>query len=280
MPVEQERVRLVFARLDRELNKLGVKPEARDIHDFRTYTRRLETLLIHLRENQGNNEKKLLKSLSRLRRRAGKVRDLDVQLAVLRSLKTSQEPRRKTELASVLAENRRRQEKRWHKALDRKTLRGLRRRLKKAQSRLLVQEGSDPLALALGLFRGACGKQEPITEQILHAYRGATKRARYLAEFAPKSARRQQVISRLRRLQDAVGDWHDWLVLTMSAERRFGGVRESSLVAALRNLTQAKFRHAVQVLAAGRAEILGEVEPREPSRAVSALATEPRARAA
>jgi CHAD domain-containing protein len=280
MPVEQERVRLVFARLDHELHKLGVKPEARDIHDFRTHTRRLETLLKNLREKPGNNEKKLRKSLSRLRRRAGKVRDLDVQLAVLRSLKTGQEPRRKTELASVLAENRRRQEQRWHKALDRKTLRELRRRLKKAQSRLRLQAGSDPLALALAWFGGGCRKQEPITEEILHAYRGATKRARYLAEFAPKSARRDWVISRLRRVQDALGDWHDWLVLTTSAEKRFGGVRESSLVAALRNLTQVKFRHAVQVLAAERAEIPGEGEARKPSRALSAVAAEPRARAA
>jgi len=280
MPVEQERVRLVFARLNHELSRLGVKPEARDIHDFRTYTRRLETLLVQLREKQGNHEKKLLKSLSRLRRRAGKVRDLDVQLAVLRSLKTSQEPRRQRELTSVLSENRQRQEQRWHEALDRKTLRELRRRLKKAQSRLRVQEGSDPLALALGLFGSACRKQEAITEEILHAYRRATKQARYLAEFAPKSTRREQVISRLRRVQDAVGDWHDWLVLTTSAEQRFGGVRESSLVAALRNLTQVKFRHAVAVLAAGQAEFLVEAKPRKATRAVSAFAAGPTAKVA
>jgi CHAD domain-containing protein len=260
MPIEQERVRFVFARLRRELSKLAAEPQARDIHDFRTYSRRLQTLLGELSSAPGRSEKKLLKSLTRLRRRAGRVRDLDVQLAALRSLKTSQEPRRKTELASVLAENRRQQEKRWHRALDRKSLRELRRRLKKAEAGLRLRQNRDPLRLAAQRFANASREQGPITEDILHAYRMAAKRARYLAEFAPKSVKREQLIRRLRRVQDALGDWHDWLVLTLSAEKRFGGVRESSLVAVLRNLTQAKFRHAVQVLNTVRSEIA--VEPR------------------
>jgi CHAD domain-containing protein len=258
MPVEQERVRFVFARLRRELGKLATEPQARDIHDFRTYSRRLQTLLAELASAPGRNEKKLLKSVGRLRRRAGRVRDLDVQLAALRALKTSQEPRRKTELASVLAENRRQQEKRWHKALDRKLLRELRRRLKKAEGGLRLRRNADPLRLAVRRFTNASREQGPVTEKILHAYRMAAKRARYLAEFAPKSAERELFIRRLRRVQDALGDWHDWLVLTLSAEKRFGGVQDSSLVAALRNLTGAKFRHAVQVLNTVRAEIFGE----------------------
>ena len=282
MPVEKERVRFVFARLRRELGKLGTKPQARDIHDFRTYSRRLQTLMAELSSASRRNEKRLLKSLARLRRRAGRVRDLDVQLAALRALKTSQEPRRKTELASVLAENRRQQEKRWHKALDRKSLRELRRRLKKVESGLRLRQNTDPLRLAVRRFANASREQGPITEEILHAYRMAAKRARYLAEFAPKSMKREQLIRCLRRVQDALGDWHDWLVLTLSAEKRFGGVRESSLVAVLRNLTQAKFRHAVQVLSTVREEILGEAKFRQlaPSarrEAMPAVVIQPRA---
>jgi hypothetical protein len=49
-------------------------------------------------------------------------------------------------------------------------------------------------------------------------------------------------------LQDAVGDWHDWLTLTQTASEHLGEVRESSLVAELHNVTGAKFRHAVAVL--------------------------------
>ena len=76
------------------------------------------------------------------------------------------------------------------------------------------------------------------------------KRARYAAEFAPKSAEAAQFITQLKRLQDAVGNWHDWLTLTQAAAKRLGDVNQSSLVAALHNVTAGKFRHAVAALSA------------------------------
>jgi len=70
------------------------------VHRFRTGTRRLQILLGELSSKLDRNEKKLLKLLSRIRKRAGKVRDLDVQSAALRSLKVPREPRRKTQLVN------------------------------------------------------------------------------------------------------------------------------------------------------------------------------------
>jgi hypothetical protein len=52
----------------------------------------------------------------------------------------------------------------------------------------------------------------------------------------------------IKRVQDALGDWHDWFTLTQTAGEHLGEVRESSLVAELHNVTGAKFRHAVVVL--------------------------------
>ena len=49
-------------------------------------------------------------------------------------------------------------------------------------------------------------------------------------------------------MQDGIGDWHDWLQLTAYAEKLFGGVQDSSLVAQLHNVTRAKYREAVRVL--------------------------------
>jgi CHAD domain-containing protein len=90
----------------------------------------------------------------------------------------------------------------------------------------------------------------PVSEDVLHQYRTVVKRARYAAEFAPKSAETAQFISQVKRLQDAIGNWHDWLTLTQSATSRLGGVNQSSLVAALHNVTGSKFRHAVAALSA------------------------------
>ncbi len=92
----------------------------------------------------------------------------------------------------------------------------------------------------------------PITEDLLHQYRIAVKRARYAAEFAPKSAEAAQFVAQLKKLQDALGNWHDWLTLTQTAAKRLGDVNQSSLVAALHNVTGGKFRQAVAALSSFR----------------------------
>ena len=64
----------------------------------------------------------------------------------------------------------------------------------------------------------------PVTEDVLHQYRIPVKRARYAAEFAPKSTEAAQFITQIKRLQDAIGDWHDWLTLTQTASKQIGEV--------------------------------------------------------
>ena len=88
----------------------------------------------------------------------------------------------------------------------------------------------------------------PVTEALLHQYRILNKRARYAAEFAQPTREAEQFIAGLKRIQDALGDWHDWLTLTQTATEHLGEVRESPLVAELHNVTGAKFRHAVALL--------------------------------
>jgi hypothetical protein len=92
----------------------------------------------------------------------------------------------------------------------------------------------------------------PLTEKMLHQYRIIGKRARYLAELAGTDPEAQRLVAQLKRMQDVIGDWHDWLKLANKAGKLFGGVRESPLVAALQNVTRAKFRHAVDALSEAR----------------------------
>jgi len=87
---------------------------------------------------------------------------------------------------------------------------------------------------------------------VLHQYRIVVKRARYAAELAPKSEEAERFMAQLKRLQDAVGNWHDWLTLTQTATKRIGDVNQSSLVAALHNVTGGKFRLAVAALSTSR----------------------------
>jgi CHAD domain-containing protein len=252
MSIALKRCRLVFQKLERDLDRLSAQAEAKKVHRFRTGVRRLQTLLEDLCPTRDCNQKRLLKLLTRIRKKAGKVRDLDVQLAALRSLKFPQEPRRKTQLMHQLIELRGQREKKLSKALTREAVREIHKRLKRARKDFHPEVNRDPLSVARQILEPIRKADGLPTEELVHQYRLLAKRARYAAEFAAKSPESAQFIAQIERVQDAVGDWHDWLTLTQSAAKRLGDVHESSLVAALHNVTGAKFRNAVTSLSASQ----------------------------
>ena len=278
MLLHPEYTRIAFRKLGRQLSKLGRKPAPENVHRFRTSSRRVEVLVTDLAEKRSGNDKKLLKLLGRLRKKAGRVRDLDVQSAALRSLKIPQEPGRKSQLMRTLAEERAQREKKLAKSLDKKTVAEVRKRLKRTAASLEIPKSADPLGLARRKLTELEVDPGSITEKTLHQFRIAGKRARYVAELAGKDAEATRLIAQLKHMQDIIGDWHDWVQLAERAEKLFGGVQDSPLVAALRNVTRAKFRQAVHTLTETRAALAGKKPVsvistgREPSRQGSAAA--------
>jgi CHAD domain-containing protein len=250
MAISSERSQFVFRKTERAPLQLSSQQNAESVHGFRTASLRLQTLLEQLLPERDGNQKKLLKMLKRIRKRAGKVRDLDVQLAALRSLKIPQEPRRKTQLMSGLLELRAEHEKRLNKLLKKDMIREIKKRLKRGSKELRPESSREALRVAESMLTEVVRPSGPVGEDVLHQYRLVVKRARYAAEFAPKSAKAALLVSQLKRLQDALGSWHDWLNLTQSAATRLGDVNQSSLVAVLNNVTRGKLRHAVAALSA------------------------------
>jgi CHAD domain-containing protein len=252
MPIATERVQFVFQKLERDLVKLSSHQPMETVHAFRTSARRLQTLLEQVLTGRDRNQKKLLKLLGEIRKYAGKVRDLDVQLTALRSLKTPQEPRRKTQLIQKLLELRAQHEKKLRKHLTKQTIREIRKRLKRTAKEDDWHSSRDPLAIAAEILKQAAPAPDALTgshtDDALHRFRIAVKSARYAAEFAPKSAQARQFIAQLQRLQDALGTWHDWMTLTNTAAARLGDVNQSPLVAEIYNVTGGRLRQAVAAL--------------------------------
>jgi CHAD domain-containing protein len=248
MPVDQTQCRMVFQKLDKQLTKVAKKLDPASIHKVRIYSRRVEALLGDLDSEPNRNNRKLMKLLSRLRKKAGRVRDLDVQMSNLRALKIASAAGQKSHLQRELAEERAKQAKKLAGSLDKESIRELRRRLKRAAGDLKFSESARPLSGTMRELSQLERSQGPLTEKTLHQYRIAGKRARYLAEFAGRDPEAKRVVEQLKRLQDVIGDWHDWLKLAQRSEELFGGVRDSALVAALRNLTRAKFRQGVDAV--------------------------------
>jgi CHAD domain-containing protein len=154
---------------------------------------------------------------------------------------------------SGLIELRAEHERRLNKLLKKDMIREIKKRLKRGSKELRPESSRDALSVAQSMLKEVARPSGPVSEDILHQYRRVVKRARYTAEFAPKSAKAVLLVSQLKRLQDALGSWHDWLTLTQSAATRLGDVNQSSLVAALHNVTGGKFRHAVSALSASPA---------------------------
>jgi len=266
MPFDPESGSVAFAKLGRYLNRLKKKPAPHTVHRFRTYSRRVEVILGDLVPEPSGNQRKLLRLLERLRRKAGKVRDLDVQIAALRGLKIPQEPDRRARLMRTLLEERAQRERKLPKVFSEELVRELRKRLKRAAKETEIPKETDPVAKAVRLFAEVDKDHAPVTEKKLHEFRLAGKRARYLAELASGGREAERVVNELKHMQDVVGDWHDWLELSERARQLFGSVQESALVAALQNITRAKFRQSLQALAAAQAALLrkptlGETAP-------------------
>lgn len=269
MPVDHQRSRHLFNKLTRLLGRVPAHPTPDTVHQLRTTTRRVEALLDALSPDADRSQRKLARSLKRLRRRAGRVRDLDVHLSALRSLKIGRDTTRKQQLLNELAERRSRQERKLLKRLDKVSIQDLRRRLRRSAEQALgpakrsnpgptsaqrrpaprPKPIEDPLAQALRMFARLARETGPLTDANLHQFRTRCKRIRYVAEMAGDRRDVQSAVKEFKRLQDAVGTWHDWLTLTQTADDLFAGANDSALLNALQNITRAKFVEALRTSA-------------------------------
>jgi CHAD domain-containing protein len=241
---------------------------AEGVHLIRTTARRLEAVLETLGSGADSKQRKLRKRLKRLRRKASGVRDIDVQIAALRKLKIGREQERKAQLMQALNEQRSEREQALAKALADKDAHKARKALQRWSADInstakpepaasaAVARDYDAVAVALRMFASLARQVRTLTPENLHAYRTRCKRIRYVAEMAGQDAKR--MVNQLKRMQDAAGDWHDWQTLTQTAESLLSRALESGLVAALRNVSNAKFVEARGVCQEVRRALLAE----------------------
>lgn len=257
MPVEQKRTQTLFLKLSRLARRLTSDPQPEDVHQFRTTTRRIETLFDELVPKPGRNERKLLKQLAKIRKRAGRVRDLDVQMAALRTLKIGRDGEQKRALLGALATDRARYEKKLVSLFDDESLQELRKRLRRAaRDPKLYNSTIEPAAKALRMFAQLARKQGEVTEPVLHQYRLRCKRIRYVAEMAGQEPRAEAVVEQLKSIQDAVGEWHDWDTLCARADALFSDTPNAPIIAALRGVRHSKLVEAMHVTETAKANLL------------------------
>ncbi len=266
------RTPLLFRKLSRIAKKVSTDPDPERVHQLRTTVRRLETLLAAAGIKRG----KLLKQLARMRRRAGKVRDVDVQIKALREIRLEASGTEKARVLRHLQKTHRKRARKLMAAAQKELADRLQSRLNAALLKVIMQSATprkDYTAAALDRFAKLAASYPTFKEENLHQFRMACKRVRYLAEMSGETPAAERVVAQLKRIQDAIGDWHDWLTLTETAENVIAA-SHSPLLAALRTRRRAKFIHALRVVAEAKYALLEmrRAGPSEPAaRAASKL---------
>jgi CHAD domain-containing protein len=257
------------------------------VHRVRTGSRRLQaTLEAMLREAAANGlgqleqpARAMLRPLKQIRRAAGPVRDLDVHRKLLenwigkRAPKQDDENELPTDAGALHTQAA--QLDTWLKGERKQLAHGMQRQIRKrlqglperrsafsaAIGHLLSQSGQrtprTPDAVALEDFVRAADAMPQLDAENLHDFRKATKKARYVAESGAQGQRYSTVAKALKRIQDAIGEWHDWLCLAEEARTALGQ-DAPELTAALEREVERHFTAAMETTLSMRGRLLGE----------------------
>jgi CHAD domain-containing protein len=200
------------------------KPSPKPVHKLRSSTRRIEATLelfaavsaIHI----DRESKPLRKTLRKLRRVAGAVRDLDVHRDLLKTCKKNADTARldhelsaaREELAAKLTQALEKHQKKINRSLD-----DLEIALKPALE--LNLSGKELIHLTRGWFAKNACSLDPGHDDQLHSIRKAGKTARYIAETGAETSKAAAALaSRFERTQKTLGAWHDHLLLLDEAQ--------------------------------------------------------------
>lgn len=221
-------------------------PTIKAVHELRSATRRLEAQIDLLKMVHGlptykPEANRVLRRLDLLRRKAGRVRDCDVQAKLLAdeshaiaSAVEAPEDLDKTQrrLTKRLDEERQRQEKKLV-AEVRRQLPKLARDTEKLLAALKAEEARKvPVTDLLGPVERQMDRllrSREHGEEHLHDLRKAAKRARYQCETMP-GTQAAAMAKRFEELQDAGGSWHDMLDLATTCHEEFGAEHPLSRV--------------------------------------------------
>ncbi|HJX85622.1 MAG TPA: CHAD domain-containing protein, partial [Candidatus Angelobacter sp.] len=113
-----QRIQRLAGDFSRSVGKLKHEISPKSVHHLRTTIRRVESLIDYVRPELGKKQRKVLKELASLRRRAGRVRDLDVQAVLLDAIANGSTAADRRALKEFLSRKRERQAQRLATAVE------------------------------------------------------------------------------------------------------------------------------------------------------------------
>ncbi|MGA7769573.1 MAG: CHAD domain-containing protein [Candidatus Sulfotelmatobacter sp.] len=258
MSLDREKFHKPVKILRKLLKKFPRRPLPEHVHRLRTHTRRLDAMLQGLMLTSRRNERRLVEAIARLRKRAGKVRDMDVLAGFVCTLRVSGENDCRIQLLEHLGAQRFRRARKLYN-LVRVDGHEMQRRLKRCltdMDRALENRNVSMNALALSHRLSAELASPPrLDAGNLHDYRKKVKELYYLLQFLNHS--NAHFAETLGRVKDAIGKWHDWEELAAIADRLFDHYPACNLVEEIQSIRQAKFEHALAIANEMRTKYVG-----------------------
>lgn len=222
------------------LERCGRKPTRKRVHALRVVTLRLQAELdrdaaeLPSASHRAQAVFQFGKQAQRLRRVLGRVREIDVWMGMLRRLKASMSesteyvPRSSREcIRQIERTEERLKEKR--SVLERRLVAEIENRRAQLKSAgedvgeaVEVRHGaadSHAFEQILARFASVAAEFPALDEENLHEFRKRIKTVRYLAEISGGDPACSRLAAQMKKMQTAIGDWHDWQALAQEVSR-------------------------------------------------------------
>lgn len=245
----QERRSALSRDLSKFVSKLSEGVSEKGVHRLRTTIRRIETFVHRAGSKAGKKQQKTLHELRSLRKRAGKVRDLDIQIYLLNSVGNGSAFPDRRVLAQALQKKRARQATRLVEATQDLEGSKLLKRVARMTAKSLPAPAKDSSAI-LNAVRAKLAQLaadysgQALKRRRLHELRISLKLLRYQSELAGETPERKNLAEELKSIHDSIGQWHDWEMLAESAEKFFADRLNCALLVEIRALLAARYSAA------------------------------------
>lgn len=241
------------------------KPKRKSVHGLRVVTLRLQAELdFELTElpkasHQARAIMKFNKLGEKLRKVLGPVRELDVWVDKLEGLRgaltehagyvpeSAQECTRQIEkLESRIGKRRRRFGKKLVAVLEKRQddFADCVNRIESESDRGEQENNSEVFATIAERFTEVVRDFPTFNEENLHEFRKRIKLLRYLAEIHGSDIRCAQLAEQVKKVQSAIGEWHDWQEMSLDVRQSQPG-KSKELVETLDAITAESFETAL-----------------------------------
>jgi len=215
--------------------------------------------------NSKRQVRRVLRGLRDVRKRAGKVRDMDVLTADALTIREDGEQDCLVQLLEHLGANRNKCAKKLRLAIETATpqfRRILKQQSKHVEKRLKRAENDSansdavPATMAKAIeLASELRRPAHLSRKNLHPYRLKVKEMRNILQLS-NEASSQEFFEKLGEVKDAIGEWHDWEALIAIARKLLNHGASCKLVKHLKVTSDSKYETALTLTNSLRSQYL------------------------